>query len=293
MFQRVVVGVDFGGASLDAASWVASRVQPAELVLVHVVRPLVPPAYIRDALIDPDAILQADVEAAAERLHGVRDRMEVDCTLDVRTGDPARGLEAAAIEHDADVVFIGERGSRRSAWGAHGRTADSLMTRASVPVWFSRSLGDHAPRSVLGAVGAVPAGSDVIAAARSAQQAWGGRAEIIHVVDRLFVPRPQAEQVSQRSLDDEVRREAENWLGEQRRTARVRGTDVSLEVVIGDPASELLAAIHRGEHELVILRGPSDVSTGLMPDRVARALMSASPASLLRLPAREQPPEAA
>ena len=293
MFQRVVVGVDFGSASLDAASWVASRVEPEELVLAHVVRPLVPPAYIRDALIDPEAILQSDVEEAAGRLHVLRDRLQVECTLDVRTGDPARGLEAAAIEHEADVVFIGEQGARGSAWGVRGRTAYSLMTRASVPVWFSRALGDRVPRSVLGAVGAVPAGSEVIAAARNAQQAWGGRAEIIHVVDRLFVPRPQAEQVSQRSLDDEVRREAENWLGEQRRNARVRGTDVSLEVVIGDPASELLAAIHRGEHELVILRGPSDATTGLTPDRVARALMSASPVSLLRLPSPEQPPEAA
>lgn len=293
MFQRVVVGVDFSGASLETAAWVARQIRPDELILVHVVRPLVPPAYIRDALIDPDAMLQAGVEEAAERLHALRDRLSAECTLDVRSGDPARELEAAAVEHDADVVFVGERGARRSAWEVRGRTAFSLMTRASVPVWFSRTLGERVPRSVLAAVGAVPAGTEVIEAARSAQQAWGSRAEIIHVVDRMFVPRPQAQEISQRSVDDEVRREAENWLGEQRRRARVRGTDVALEVVIGDPASELLAAIYRGEHELVILRGPAGSSSALLPDRVARALMSASPASLLRLPVREQPPEAA
>jgi nucleotide-binding universal stress UspA family protein len=292
VFQRVVVGVDFGAASLDAAAWVASQLRPEELTLVHVVRPLVPPSYIRDALIDPDASLQNNVESAAVRLHALRDELGSDCTLDVRSGDPASQLEEAAREHSAEVVFIGERGARRSAWGLRGRTAFALMARAGVPVWFSRTLGKGVPRSVLAAVGAVPSGTEVIEAARAAQQAWGARTELIHVVDRLFVPRPRAQEVSQHNLDDEVRREAEKWLGEQRRKARVRGTDVALEVTIGDPASELLAAIYRGEHELVIMRGPGAAS-GLMPDRVSRALMSASPASLLRLPSVEAPPEAA
>ncbi|HUF13452.1 MAG TPA: universal stress protein [Longimicrobiales bacterium] len=292
MFQRVVVGVDFGGGSLEAASWVARHLQPEEVILVNVVRPVVPPAYIHGALVDPEALLEANVEDAARRLHDLRERLGVDCTLDVRSGDPATQLEVAAVEHEADVVFIGERGARRSAWGTRGRTAYALMARAGVPVWFCRMLREGRPRSVIAAVGAVASGIDVIAAARAAQQAWGARAELIHVVDRTFVPRPQAEEVSQRNLDEAVQREAETWLGEQRRKARVRGTDVSLEVVIGDPAAELLAALYRGEHDLLILRGPAP-SSGLMPDRVSRALMSTSPASLLRLPTQEPTPEAA
>ena len=40
------------------------------------VRPLVPPSYIRDALIDPDASLQSNVESAALRLHALRDELE-------------------------------------------------------------------------------------------------------------------------------------------------------------------------------------------------------------------------
>ena len=287
MFQRVVVAVDFGGASLEAASWVARHLRPEELVLVHVVRPIVPPPYIRDSLVDPAALLESSVAEASEQLHALRERLGFDCTLDVRSGEPATELEAAAREHDAGVIVIGERGARRSAWGHRGRTAFALMARAGLPVLFCRALGDAAPRSVLGAVGAVPDGTEVIEASRQAQQAWNTRAELLHVVDRSFVPRPQAEEVSQHNLDEEVHREAETWLGEQRRKARVRGSDVALNVVIGDPASELLAAVYRGEHDLVILRGPGPAS-GLMPDRVSRALMSASPASLLRLPARQK-----
>ena len=285
MYQRVVVGVDFGGASLEAASWVTHRLRPEEVVLTHVVRPVVPPPYIHGALVDPAALLEQSVAEASEHLHALREKIGFDCTLDVRSGEPAVELEASAREHDAGVIIIGERGSRRSSWGHRGRTAFALMARAGVPVWFCRGLSDSAPRSVLGAVGAVPSGTEVIEAARQAQQAWGARAELLHVVDRSFVPRPHAEEVSQHNLDDELHREAEAWLGEQRRKARVRGTDVALQVVIGDPASELLAAVYRGEHDLVILRGPGPAS-GLMPDRVSRALMSASPASLLRLPAR-------
>lgn len=292
VFKRVVVGVDFGGGSLEAASWVARHLRPEEIVLVHVVRPVVPPAYIHGALVDPEALLNAGIEDASRRLHELREKIGVDCTLDVRSGDPAGELEAAAVEHEAEVVLIGERGARRSAWGTHGRTAYALMARAGVPVWFCRMLSDGPPRSVIAAVGAVANGTDVIAAARAAQQAWGARAEVIHVVDRTFVPRPQAEEVSQRSLDEAVHREAETWLGEQRRQARVRGTDVSMEVVIGDPAAELLAALYRGEHDLLILRGPAPLS-GLMPDRVSRTLMSTSPASLLRLPSKDPPAEAA
>lgn len=292
MFQRVVIGVDFGGASLETAAWVARNLQPEDLTLVHVVRPVVPPSYIRGALVDPELLLQRSVEAASEKLHELRERLSMDCTLDIRPGDPPVELEAAAVEHEAEVVFVGEHGARRSAWSTRGRTATALMARAGVPVWFARTLGEGPPRSVLAAVGAGPNGTEVIEAARSAQQAWKARAELIHVVDRMFVPRPDAEEVSQRSLDDAVRREAETWLGEQRRKARVRGTDVPLEVVIGDPASEILAALYRGEHELLVLRGAAPES-GLMPDRVSRALMGASPASLLRLPARVTPKEAA
>ena len=285
MYERVLVAVDFGGASLEAASWVTRHLRPNEVILAHVVRPVVPPPYIHGALVDPVALLESDVAEASERLHALRDRLGFDCVLDVRSGDPATELEVAAREHDAGVIVIGERGSRRSAWGHRGRTAFALMARAGVPVWFCRALEESAPRSVLAAVGAVPDGTEVIEASRKAQRAWGTRAELLHVVDRSFVPRPQAEEVSQHNLDEEVHREAEAWLGEQRRKARVRGTDVALKVVVGDPASELLAAIYRGEHDLVILRGPGPESR-LMPDRVSRALMSASPASLLRLPAK-------
>lgn len=290
MYQRVLVAVDLGAASLDVANWVARQIRPDELVLAHVVRPIVPPAYIRGALVDPDALLQRDVAAAAERLHTLRDSLGVDATLDVRAGDPPAELEAAALEHECEVIVIGERGAHRSGPGLRGRTALAMMARAGLPVWFARTLEETPPRSVLAAVGAAAGGTEIIEAARAAQQTWGARAELLHVVDRLFVPRPDTEQISQRSVDDEVRREAETWLGEQRRRARVRGTDVALEIAIGDPASELLAAIHRGRHDLVILRGPT---TGVMPDRVARALMAASPASLLRLPARDAPREAA
>ena len=292
MFQRVVIGVDFGGASLEAASWVTRHLRPEDVILAHVVRPVVPPAYIHGALVDPDALLESGVAEASERLHALREQLGFDCTLDVRSGDPATGLEAVARENEAGVIVIGERGARRAAWGHRGRTAYALMARAGVPVWFTRALNEAPPRSILGAVGAVPDGTEVIEASRAGQQAWGARAELLHVVDRMFVPRPHAQEVSQHNLDEEVHREAEAWLGEQRRRARVRGTDVALQVVIGDPASELLAAVYRGEHDLVIMRGPGP-SSGLMPDRVSRALMSSSPASLLRLPAREAPAVAA
>lgn len=292
MFERVVMAVDFGGSSLEAASWVTRHLRPAEVILTHVVRPIVPPVYIRGALVDPEAELEDAVADASERLHGLRDRLAVDAVIDVRSGDPATELENAVREHDAGVVVVGERGVRRSAWGMRGRTTFALMARAGVPVWFAKPGADAAPRSVLAAIGAVPDGAQIISATRAAQQAWGARAELLHVVDRMFVPRPVTEEVAQHDLDTEVHREAEAWLGEQRRKARVRGTDVPLQVVIGDPASEILAAVYRGEHDLVIMRGPGP-STGLMPDRVARALMHSSPASLLRLPAPETPAAAA
>lgn len=292
MFERVVIGIDFGTASMEAAAWAATRLKPEELALVHVVRPLRPPSYLRGALVDPEAKLSDDVEAASRALHALREDIAPDAVVDVRTGDPAVELQSAAREHSADLVMIGARGRAQTPWGVPGRTAVALMTRAGVPVWFCRILPAELPRSVLAAVGAVPAGTEVIEAARTAQTAWGARADLIHVVDRIFVPRPDTQEVTQRSLDDAIRREAETWLGEQRRVARVRGTDVPLEVVIGDPASELLAAIHRGEHDLVVMRGAGP-SSATPIDNVARALLSASPASLLRLPVRDESREAA
>jgi len=64
--HRVVVGVDFGSASLAAARWTARHLMPeAELVLVHVVEVPKVPAYLRGVARAADCMANAFFASAA------------------------------------------------------------------------------------------------------------------------------------------------------------------------------------------------------------------------------------
>lgn|GEM_PF-679697 len=285
MFERILVAVDFGSSSLEAAGWVARHLK-AELVLAHVVRPLRPPPYLTGSLVDVDAVADAAVTDAEQALESLREQLDVDALTDVRVGDPAVVLEEMAAEHRCDLIVLGEHGQRRFAWPALGRTAFALMARASLPVLFTRALPNGTPRSLLAALGAGPDGVGLIAAARTLQQKWRANASLFHVVDRSFLPDQSHDSpdVDPRSLEQEIRASASEWLGEMRRQARVRGGDVPLEIGLGEPAAELMAALHRGRHDLLLVRGSARPGPGALPDRVSRVLMSAAPCSILRLP---------
>lgn len=286
MYARVVVGVDFGSSSLEAAHWVVRHLKPEQVVLTHVVRPLRPPTYLRGSLVDVNAVTRAAEREAETRLESLAGELGVDTEPDVRVGDPADLLEAVAVERQADLLVVGEHGQRRYAWPALGRTSFALMARAGVPVLFARTLPPRRPRSLLVAHGAGPESTELIETARSLQRAWDARVLLLHVVDRSFLPLGEsgALEIDPRSFEAEIRREAGDWLAELRRKARVRGGDVPLEIALGEPAAELMATLHRGEHDLLVLRGSAAPRPGALPDRVSRILMSAAPVSILRLP---------
>lgn len=286
MFERVVVGVDFGASSREAAHWSARHLAPERLVLAHAVRPLRPPAYLRGSLVDVDAVTAREEREAAAALDALAAELAVEADTRVSVGDPADTLEEVASEHDADLLVLGEHGRDRFAWPTLGRTAFALMARAGIPVLFTRSLPPRLPRSLLVAHGAGPETTDLIATARALQSAWDARALLLHVVDRLFLPEQgdESPDIDPRSLESEIRREAADWLGELRRKARVRGSDVPLEIALGEPAAELMATLHRGQHDLLVLRGSSRPAAAALPDRVSRVLMTSSPVSILRLP---------
>src|SRR4051812_39744600 len=112
-FQRIVIGVDFSTASLNAVRWVSTRFAPrAELFLVHVVsRPYVP-EFLRSHVKDAGDPL-SDGPMLYPGLSGFADLAGASrAKVAVRQGRPADELAAHAYEVGADLICVGRSGRR-------------------------------------------------------------------------------------------------------------------------------------------------------------------------------------
>ncbi len=142
--KRILVAVDGSAPSLHALDVAAALAKPlgASLLLVAVVRTpdhLEPEleAYARiEHLSEPlTALLSTSAEALLETVraralaHGAR---PVD--HQVRIGQPAEQILAAAASHGADLIVCGNRGHGHLAGLLLGSVAQAMLTAAERPV---------------------------------------------------------------------------------------------------------------------------------------------------------------
>jgi nucleotide-binding universal stress UspA family protein len=132
----ILVGVDGGGPSMNAAAWGAglARRERAALVLVYV-EPLSNPAYwtpvpLGDTADSGVAFVDELRGNAARYLKTQGVRWEVVH----HRGDAARGLEAVAEEVRADCIVIGRSHDGTGSLGSVARTLINLATRPVVVV---------------------------------------------------------------------------------------------------------------------------------------------------------------
>ena len=124
--RRVLCGVSLGArgrmvirhAADLAAEW------DAELLLVYVT-PEISEAMLALYGVDESGEIELVPGAARKRIARMAADLDVQCEIDVLTGDPAKCLRDAAKQHRADMVVIG-----RSA----GATAGNIVARSACPV---------------------------------------------------------------------------------------------------------------------------------------------------------------
>lgn len=129
---RIVVGHDLendGDEALREAVALAARIGAAELHVVHVLPATSNVGQSSRMLDDALAALAARTDAPA-----FRDGPEVALRFHVRLGDVARQIHQVAVDHDADLLFVGTRGRTGLDRLRHGSIAEQLARTARLPV---------------------------------------------------------------------------------------------------------------------------------------------------------------
>jgi nucleotide-binding universal stress UspA family protein len=302
---RVVVGVDFDEPSLAAARWVAHHfARDAQIVLVHVIPVPDGPPFLLRHLRAPGALFEQLAPPLRGGLQGLAVVLGAERTrVELRAGDPAAELAAAAADANADLVCVG----RPQGWAdsaKHGRnTADRLLRRVGLPV--IRPAGAlHAPPShVLAAVDGGDETPAILAAAWSLAARFEARLTSLHVVDDA-VRRYAWSALSACDASDlgaavgadvgdveaAIREVAEAWLraGLERAGARAERSDVR--VRDGDPGGEILAAARHLDADLIVVgRTGRDAVSASDVGSATRLLLRAAPCPVLVLPPASAP----
>src|SRR5436309_4243731 len=141
--ERVIVGIDFNRASIQAARWVAHWfARRAELILLHAFAPI-------EEQVGAEATERATVEARLLEVRKAIGKRHV--RTEVRSGPPARCLAEAAAELQADLIVVGA--PPHNVWPELaeplGATAEKLVQCSPVPVLLAAGALDGPPQRLL------------------------------------------------------------------------------------------------------------------------------------------------
>lgn len=287
-FARVLLGIDFGSASLAAARWAAANVAfRAEAILAHVM-----PAPAVDAR-DGDEIEQ--LEAMRELRLGVAGGLGgFAATLDaastkclVRFGSPSHWLSAVANDIEASLVVLGRRGDANRTRAGEPNVIERVARRTSASVLVVPERTATSVERIVAAVDQSAFAPKVLAVAKRLARAHEIPLVIVHVLSPTVgtyarVARP-ARALAGGAVDPAASRSANvplslpvrlgRWLVELGRSHYVLGRDRT-EVTVGDPVREIASAASPADRTLVVvgLRGADGAPPGSVGS-VARELM--------------------
>ena len=131
--RRMVCGVELGAAGqmvLDYSARLAHAWQ-VELVIVHVV-PGISDAMLMLYGLDETGEIELLPETARHKVDRMAAGLAVPYQVDVRIGDVAECLHAAAKQHSADLLIVG-RGKRTNRWRLGANIGD-ILARSGTPV---------------------------------------------------------------------------------------------------------------------------------------------------------------
>jgi nucleotide-binding universal stress UspA family protein len=257
-YRRIVIGVDFSTASLNAVRWVAAAFAPrATLYLTHVVaRPRVP-SFLH-ALVPDVRDRDADEPTLYPGLSGFAGfagarRAEVS----VRSGEPAEQLAALADEVDAELICVG-RSRRRRGTGRFGATTPQrLLSRTRRSLLLVPSVPPTHRGKILAAVSDGVEGEDVLRAVEPlAAEWWDARVDVLHALHPAAVDDSHA---------SDLHRLTEAWL--EHRTADLPALRSRMTAIgcTGDAAETILTHAVRARSDLIVMGRKTVIepSTGL------------------------------
>jgi nucleotide-binding universal stress UspA family protein len=282
MAHRVVMGVDFGSASLAAARWTAHHLVPeAELVLVHVVEVPKVPAYLRGVAFAADRMANRATAMMRIALTALGDAIgSVRCAIEVRSGRPAEQLHSVAEEHEADLLVVGRAGRHTRGVKQLGSTVERLLRRSRIPVLVAGGTLAAAPRRILAAVDEGELARDVLEWARRmaarADPESSGAVTALHVTSDAL-----SEYLGVRGGDAA----AVTWLKARVTECSLDSATTEIAVAPGDPRHQILVAADAFDSDLIVVgRRGADGAAGTEIGGVARAALRPPTRSVLVIP---------
>jgi universal stress protein E len=263
--ERIVVGMDFGGPSIDAARWVATNFAPgAELVMTHALD--LQSTDVAGVPKPSERGSPRDLHAATEQLHEVARGFAAHGTYraEVREDGAARAILAVATECGADLIVVGPHGGRETPRGI-GTTAERLIRTSPVPVLLVSHPRPRRLKQLLVPVDGGDLTPLVLEWADFLARRDGAGITLMHAID------PSLQGGGSGTLRDD------RWLSslaaespEPKRTAFF--------TISGKPADEILAEAARLDTDLIVMgrRGRRRVLSGVVgstaSDTLRRAL---------------------
>lgn len=133
--QRIIIGMDFSDAAIDAAAWAKTLAPDADVTLVHAIEPADRPRFLDRRLPPPEEVEGAAREFATRRLDELVKTFGASAarTL-VRVGKASEVVCEVARDERADLVIIGPHGARPRPTSFFGTTADRIVRLAPCSV---------------------------------------------------------------------------------------------------------------------------------------------------------------
>jgi len=254
--ETVVAAVDFSGADLDGARWVARELGPRKVVLVHSIHVPEPPSFLQSLWGDEEQIEVSARAGADDRLEELAQQLgrETGVTFDfrVRGGPPAEQVAEVADALDADLVVVGPHVKGAGIGSYLGSTAERLIHRARRPTLLATGRL-HAVETILAAIDDSAVSAGILGWLERLAAMTGAEVKVLHVIDNttemtyraILAPRTAARRV-------ELEEKAGAWLATRLRQAGVEPEAEAL-VSLGDPALEILATAQRAGADLILM----------------------------------------
>jgi nucleotide-binding universal stress UspA family protein len=144
--KKILVPSDFSSASSNAFRCALRFAQKfgADLLLIHVLEPVVAPGYV--ALAEGSPLCEEDFATAGRNLGDWVDLAShagVKAKLALRVGLPAHEIVEIARDHDVDLIVIATHGHTGWKHFCIGSTAERVVRAAPCPVLVVREK-EHA-----------------------------------------------------------------------------------------------------------------------------------------------------
>jgi nucleotide-binding universal stress UspA family protein len=285
-FSRIVIGIDFGPASLSAARWATDHVAlHADATLAHVVPSADTPLAGQSG--PPQTIPEIN-----GGLGGFAAMLDVDAARTmVRVGRPSHWLSALANAANASLLVLGRRADANRRLIGEPNVIERAARRTTASVLVVPEGTVDAPTHIIAAVDHGPADTAVLRIARHIARLHEATLGILHVLspgvgtfDRVIRQSRNGNSAARSDHQAAIRvalpPDKTRWLASLERWHNVRGRDRT-DIAFGDPVREIVAAATAPGTLVVVGARGADEAPRCSLGSVARELLTRAPVPVL------------